>query len=104
VPDRVAADQSIATEKVEFFACWTDIDIALGFIAEAIRTKELGAVINIRERNVGADVLIFDSDNVLFSAIFVIPCHLARPQFPAEAGTPEQVEHRLVLHHLRCRY
>jgi hypothetical protein len=57
-------------------------------------------VINIRERNVGADMLIFDSNNVFFSAIFGIPCHLARPQFPAEAGTPEQVEHGLIFHHL----
>ncbi len=56
--------------QAEFFACWTQVDIPLRFIAEAIRAKELGAVINIREWNIGTDVLILDSDNILFSAIF----------------------------------
>src|SRR5713101_7732834 len=78
----------VGLKKVQFFACWTDVDIALRFIAKAIRAKELGAVIDIRQRNVSPDVLIFESDNVLFSAVFGIPCHVTRPQLPTEAGAP----------------
>src|SRR5258708_39498048 len=73
----------VRRKKGQFFACGTDIDIARRFIPEAIRTKKLGAVINIRQWNLGADVLILDSDNVLFRAIFSIHCHLTTPEVPA---------------------
>ena len=85
--------------KAQFFASRTHIDITLGFIGERLRTQELGTVIHIRNGNVGTNALVFDGNKVLFGAVLLVTRHLPRPQFPAEAGTPEQVKHRLVIHH-----
>ena len=83
---------------VEFFACWTHIHITLSIIRELLSTKELGTVIHIRNGNVGTNALIFDGNKVLFRAILLVPCDVSRPQFPAKARTPEQVEHGLIVH------
>ena len=89
--------------EVQFFACLTEIDIAICDIAEAIRAKEWSTVIGERSRQICAYVLAFQSDDVLFGAIFPITGHLPRPQLPAKTGAEDQVEHRLVLHDLgRC--
>ncbi len=82
-----------AREQVEFFAGRTDRDITLHFIAKAVRAKKLGAVVIIRKRYIGADVLGFKGDNVLFSAVLAVSGRLPRPQFPTEAGTPDQIKH-----------
>src|SRR6266436_5675556 len=87
--------------EVECFACRTDVDIALCLIAEAIYAKELATVLVIGERNVGTDVLTFDDHKVLFGAVFAVSGGLSRPQFPAEARSPEQVQHGLVFGNFR---
>jgi hypothetical protein len=58
--------------KAQFLTCWTEVDIALGLVAEAVGAEERGAVVHIRGRNIGMDVLPFDSDQVLFGAIFAV--------------------------------
>ena len=82
--------------KMEFFASRTDVDITLGIVLELLRAKELGAMIVIRQGNVGMDMLAFDSNNVLFGAILAVPGGLPRPQLPPKARPPEQVEHGFV--------
>ena len=84
--------------KAQFFACWTEIDIAFRLIAEAVGAEELRAVITIRRGNVGRDLLPFDGDEIVFGAICAVASHLSRPEFPAEADAPEQIEHRLIVH------
>ncbi len=39
--------------KAQFFACWTKVDVALCFVAEAVRAEKLGPVIHIRRGNIG---------------------------------------------------
>lgn len=50
------------------------------------------------------DVLPFDSDQVLLRARLAITRHLPGPQLPTKAHPPQQVQHRLVIHHLRWRH
>jgi hypothetical protein len=80
---------------VEFFAGWTEIDIPLCFIAKAIRTKKLGAVVNIRKRDISTNMLGFQGNNILFRAVLAVSGHLSRPEFPTEAGAPDQITHWL---------
>ena len=56
----------------------------------------------IGERDVGTDVLVFDGNDVLLRAVFAVTSDLPGPQLSAEAGVSEQIEHRLIFHHL-CR-
>ncbi len=51
IPARPLGDLELP--KVQFFACQTNVDIALGLIAKVICTKELGTVVVIRKGNVG---------------------------------------------------
>jgi hypothetical protein len=88
---------------MQFFACWTEVDITLRFVAEAIRAKELRAVIVIRKRHIRANVLGFKSNNVLFGTVFAITGDLTRPQLPAKLGAEDEIEHGLVLHDLGRR-
>src|SRR6266487_4476585 len=89
--------------EVQFFACWTQVDIALSLIAKAIRAKVCGTMIVVRKCHIRTHVLGFQGDNVLFGAIFAIPGDLSRPQFPAEASPENKIEHGLVLHDFgRC--
>src|SRR6266567_1142198 len=87
--------------KTQFFPGWTGIDIPLRFIAEAVGTEEGGAVVVIRQRNKGADMLSFKGDKVVLRAVFAIPSSEARPQFPTKAGSPKKIEHGLIIHHFR---
>ena len=59
---------------------------------------------DLRERDVGADALLLDGDDVLDGAVFGVAGHLARAQLPAEPRPPEQVERRLVVLHLGRRH
>ena len=81
--------------KVQFFACWTDVDIALSLIAELVSTKVLGSVVHIRDGNVGANSLLFDGNQIVFGTVLLVASDLPRPEFPAEARAPKQVEHQL---------
>src|SRR6266704_1656344 len=60
--------------QMQFFACWTQVDIALGFIAEAICTKELGAMVVIGQRDIGTDALVFEGDNLDTSSFWLSTC------------------------------
>jgi hypothetical protein len=60
-------------------------------------------VIEVRERQVGADPSIFDGDDDLDGARGRVTGHLLRPQLPAEAEPPEEIAHGRVLHHFGWR-
>src|SRR5260221_308328 len=87
--------------KAQFFPGWTDVDIPLRFIAEAIRTEEGGTVVVIRQGTKGADMLGFKSNNVVFRAVLAIPSRLSRPQFPTKTGSPKEIKHGLIIHDFR---
>ena len=56
----------------------------------------------IGQRHLGPDAFgVFQGSDVLDGAILCVARHLARPQFPAEAGAKDQVAHGLVVHHFR---
>lgn len=65
--------------KAQFFACWTEVDITLRLIAELVRTKERGAVIHIRNGDVGPNALIFDGDQIVFGSVLLVTGDLSRP-------------------------
>ena len=48
---------SLSLRKVQFFACWADVDITLCIVLELLRAKEFRAMIVIRKGNVGTEVL-----------------------------------------------
>ena len=75
--------------EVQFFACWTDVHVTLGVIGECLDTKKLGAVIHIRNGNVGMDALVFDGDQIFFRTVLLVPGDVSGSEFPAKAGTPE---------------
>ena len=70
--------------KAQFFACWAEIDITYRFIVEAVWAKETCSVVEIGRGNVGRDLLPFNSDDIVFGAVFAVAGHLSRPEFPAE--------------------
>jgi hypothetical protein len=88
----------------QVFARWADIDVAGGVVGERLDAEASGAVVHIRARDVRPDALGFDHDQVLVGAVLAVPCDVPRSQAPAEACVPEQVEHRLVVHHLGGRH
>src|SRR5258708_29221747 len=96
--------RGVRVKKVQFFACWTNVDITLSFIAEAIRAKELGAMVVIGQRDVGTNMLVFNGDNVLLRAVFAVTSDLSGPQLPTKARPPKQIEHRLIFHHFGRRH
>src|SRR5260370_640982 len=61
-----------------------------------------GAPLNKRRRrSMGSCVLVPPRHNIVDGAVRGITRDLARPEFPAEAHTEGEVEHRLVFHHFR---
>gem|GEM_PF-4066972 len=75
--------------QMQFFACWTQVDITLRVIAEAIRAKELRAVLVLRKRYIRAHVLGFKGTTVLCGPVCAINRDLPRTQFPAKAGAED---------------
>ena len=69
----------------------------------ARRAEERRAVVEVGQRDVGADAGVLDGDDVLDRAVGRVAGHLARPQLAPEADPPEQVAHRHVLHHVGRR-
>ena len=55
-------------------------------------------MVEVGQGHVGADAGVLDGDDVLGRAVGGVAGHLVRPQLPAEADPPQQIEHRLVLH------
>src|SRR6266516_6793512 len=72
--------------QTEFFACRTQVHIALGIIVEVLLTKERGALGQVSDGDVGMDVLALHRHDVVGGAILGISRHLARPQFPTKTG------------------
>ncbi len=87
--------------KAQFVACRTDIEVALRLLVKAIDAKERRAMINVGGGNVRPHALAFDGDQIVFRAILLVASDLPQPQLPAEADTPEQIKHGLIVHHLR---
>ena len=80
---------SLSLRKVQFFACWADVDITLCIVLELLRAKEFRAMIVIRKGNVGTEVLAFDGHDILLGAVLLIARGLPGPQFPPEARSPQ---------------
>jgi hypothetical protein len=58
-------------------------------------------VFPIGQGNIGTDAGVFQRFDVLGGAILGITRHVARPQFPAKAGTKDEIAHGLVIHDFR---
>ena len=62
---------------------------------------EIGAVLlPVGQGDVSTDAHVFHRSDVRNGPVLGVASHLPRPQLPAEARPPQQIEHRLVLHHL----
>ncbi len=60
-------------------------------------------MLKIGERHVGTNAFLLDGHDVFSRPIFGIPGDLAGSQLPPKAHPPEQIEHRLVVHHFGGR-
>ena len=93
--------------EVQGLALGADREIVRGVISELGGSIIGPLVLPVRQGNIGADVLVLNGLDVLNGSIFGVASHLTGVQFPAEAHTPEQIEHRLVVHDLgrsdQCR-
>lgn len=79
------------------------VGVGLRVIGEARGTEVLGALVPIRQRRIHRDPGILDGDDVLDRPVGRVRGNLMRPEVPAEAGLPEEIEHHLVLHRLAWR-
>ena len=70
-------------------------------VDEVVLPESPGSLPNLRQGEVGADPLVLDGGDVLDGAVLGVPGHLMRPQLPAEARAPQEIDGRLVLLHLR---
>jgi hypothetical protein len=86
---------------VQWLPLRTPVAVVLGIIGETILSIVGGTTGEVREREIGTDTRSFNRDNVLDRAIGGISTDQPRMKFPAETGTPEQIQHRLVFHN-RC--
>ena len=81
----------------------TAVNIGDRVVAEILLTEDTGALADLRERDVGADELVFDRDDVLGRAVLAIAGHLPWVEFPAEARPPEEIDGRLIVLHFGWR-
>src|SRR5258708_7380599 len=79
----------------------THVDISLWIVAKRLLAIDGGPLVEIGQRNIGSYVLVLHRHNIVDGAVRGITRDLARPEFPAEAHTEGEVEHRLVFHHFR---
>ena len=88
-------------EDVQFGPIRTNVDVTLRIVVEVPLTEERASLIKIGERNIRTNVLLFEGRNNFSGSVGGISSKLPWPQFPAEAGSPEQVQDRLIFHHAR---
>src|SRR5260370_34364090 len=86
--------------EMQWLPVGADVEIVRGVIRELGGSIIRRHMLPIRQRDVGADALIFESLNILDGSIFGIAGDLAGPQMPAEARMPKQIEHRQGVCHL----
>jgi len=84
---------------VKFRPVRTDVDITLSIIAKITLSKEFSALLKIGQRNIGANVLLFQCDDILCGPVGRVAGELAWMQLPPKPGPPEEIEDRLVFHH-----
>jgi hypothetical protein len=58
-------------------------------------------VLEVGQRDVGADTDVLNGDDVLGRAVLGVPGDGVRPDPPAEANAPQQIPHGLALHDVR---
>src|SRR6266516_1719026 len=80
---------------------WAGIGILVGVILELTLSVERGALVKVGQGHIGTNALVFKRHDILDGSIGRVSCRLAWPQFPAEACTPDEIEHRLVFHDFR---
>ena len=73
-------------------------------VGEHVPAVEARAVLEVGQRDVGADAGVLDGDDVLDGAVLGIPRDLVGPDLPAEADPPQQIAHRLALHDVGRRH
>ena len=84
----------------EHLAFGAAVLVALGIVGEARGAIERRPLVEVRQRDVGADLLILDVDDVLDGPVGRVAGHLVGSDLPAEADPPEHVQERQVLHHV----
>src|SRR3954447_4231907 len=72
--------------------------VALRIVDEARRSIERRPLVEVRQWDVGANLLILNLDDVLDGPVGRVAGHLVGPELPAEADAPEHVEEGQVLH------
>src|SRR5260370_38006333 len=85
---------------MQFCSIWTDVDVAQSFVVEISLTKEFASLLKIGKRHIRTNVLLFEGRNDFGCSVGGISGKLPWPEFPTEASSPEQIQDRLILHHL----
>jgi hypothetical protein len=80
------------------------IPVVFGIVGELARAEIRPLLLLVRQGDIGADAHVFHCLDVLQRAVGGVAGHLPWPQLPTEADAPQQVEHRLILHHLAGRH
>src|SRR6266516_2449707 len=89
----------LSTKWQERLSLRTQIAIVLGIIAELGRPVEGRHMLPVWSGNVGMDMGILNGFDVLHRSILGVASHLVGVKVPAEDAVPQQIEHRLVVHH-----
>src|SRR6266700_3769689 len=85
---------------MQFGPIRTNIDVTLRIVVEVPLAEEHASLIKIRKWHIRTNVLLFEGRNNFRGSVGGISSKLPWPQFPAEAGSPEQVQDWLILHYL----
>ena len=81
----------------------TAVLILIRLIGKALLPIERGTLVKIRQRHIGTEAGVLQGDDILDRAIRRVPTGEVELQMPAETDMPEEVQHGLVVHHLRGR-
>src|SRR6266699_3875834 len=85
----------LGTKWTEWLTLRADIHILRRIVGELGGSEKGRHVLPIRQRNRGPDACVFQDFDVLDGAVLRVAGHVARPQFPAEAGAKEHFFYKL---------
>src|SRR5215203_4756558 len=77
------------------------VKVALGIVGELVLAEEGASLSSALERHVGMDARLLDGCYVLHGAVGRVTGHPPRLALPPEGGSPEHVQHGLVLGDLK---
>ncbi len=82
---------------------WTAIPIRISLVGEGLLADVGRPCVKIGQGHIRPDAGTLDGGDVLRGAIARIAGHLVEREVPPEATVLQQVQHRLIVHHLRRR-